>query len=79
MSFKMGDPVAVPPSTPPGKWGEVIAKAQGLANGKAIPLEFENQGQATAFANGRSSYFRTKGLRIQRRGSVAYVSKLDSA
>jgi len=76
--FKIGEPCDLPfrGRGEYGKWNELLERVRSMANGKVLPLEFEDYGKAQAWANGRSGRFRQQGVRTQRRGNVVYLSKL---
>ena len=78
--FKIGEPTKIP-SFPPGryysKWTPLLERVHALNSGSAIPLEFFDLKAATAFANGKNSTFRRRGVCVQRRGMTIYLSKAE--
>lgn len=81
MSFKVGEPTHMPDIGHGGglgsKYASLIERVKGMTNGTALPIEFDDQKSCASFGNGRSSWFRRQGIRMQRRGTVIYLSKLE--
>ena len=76
--FRVGEPTnaPVPWRVRDGRWTDLVARVKALDSGLVLPLEFDDPASAHAFYNGRSSWFRRRGIRIQRRGTTVYLSKL---
>ena len=77
--FTIGEPTEMPSDIGRyhSKWSDLLARVLALTNGKAIPLEFSDLHTANTFANGKASTFRRRGVRVQRRGNVVYLSKVQ--
>ena len=79
--FQIGKPTNDIPPVENGikaRFGDLIADVKALKNGEALPLEFPDVASATLFCNGRSSTFRKRGVRMQRRRRIIYLSKVDA-
>jgi hypothetical protein len=77
--FRVGEPTTSPLSwrVRDGSWTELIARVRTLDSGLLLPLEFDALPSARTFSNGRYSWFRRRGIRMQRRGTIVYLSKLS--
>lgn len=76
--FRVGEPTnaPVPWRVRDGRWTDLVARVKALDSGLVLPLEFDDPASARTFNNGRSSWFRRRGIRMQRRGTTVYLSKL---
>jgi hypothetical protein len=76
--FRVGEPTSapVPWRVRDGRWTDLIARVRALDSALVLPLEFDDLASARTFSNGRYSWFRRRGIRMQRRGTIAYLSKL---
>ena len=76
--FRVGEPTSALLSwrVRDGRWTDLIARVRALDSGLLLPLEFDALASARTFSNGRYSWFRRRGIRMQRRGTVVYLSKL---
>jgi hypothetical protein len=78
--FRVGEPThaPVPWRVRYGRWADLIARAKALDSGLVLPLEFDGLASARTFNNGRASGFRKQGVRMQLRGTIVYLSKLET-
>lgn len=76
--FTIGEPTEAPMHFHhQSKWSGLMEQVHALNNGFALPLEFADLQSATTFANGRATSFRRRGVRMTRRGTTVYLSKIE--
>jgi len=79
-AFRVGEPTPtarIKRGVINSQWADLIAQVKALDAGLALPLEFDDRKTCAAFNNGRASWFRRHGIRMQRRGTIIYLSKLE--
>lgn len=73
--FKIGKPRELPKELNRHAYVEIWAAAEKLENGLSLPIDFDTVAEAMSFASSGASKAKGRGLRINRSGSTAYISK----